>query len=234
MSTQPSARCSRAAGADHSRYRRRGVPEEFARFTTDNIEPQTEKQESGLVVINRMLDEWAEGSVMSGGLVMYGPSGSGKTAYAAALACGVEDVLVEQDAALPASKRRHVGWVSAVNYVERHKRLFSLHDIWKSWTVSDQERADAYHDWSQGQAWFDSFASPRIALLVIDDLGKERQTAFSQETMHNMIRSRLDVGLPVVITTIISSWDVADRYGAAFEQAIYKACVELRLDGEKG
>lgn len=49
------------------------------------------------------------------------------------------------------------------------------------------------------QSYIDSFN--KYALLVIDDLGIERDTAFAMEQVYNIIDSRYRAGLPMIITT---------------------------------
>lgn len=44
----------------------------------------------------------------------------------------------------------------------------------------------------------------RFSLLVIDDLGIERETSFAKEQVYNIIDSRYRAGLPMIITTNLS------------------------------
>lgn len=52
------------------------------------------------------------------------------------------------------------------------------------------------------QEYIDSFN--RYVLLVIDDLGIERDTPFAKEQVYNIIDSRYRAGLPMIITTNLS------------------------------
>ena len=52
------------------------------------------------------------------------------------------------------------------------------------------------------QEYIDSFN--RFSLIVIDDLGIERNTEFAKEQVYNIIDSRYRVGLPMIITTNLS------------------------------
>ncbi len=52
------------------------------------------------------------------------------------------------------------------------------------------------------QEYIDSFN--RFSLLVIDDLGIERNTEFAKEQVYNIIDNRYRVGLPMIITTNLS------------------------------
>lgn len=48
----------------------------------------------------------------------------------------------------------------------------------------------------------------RFALLIIDDLGAERQTGYMQEIVFNVINSRLLTGKPLIITTNLDINDI--------------------------
>lgn len=56
------------------------------------------------------------------------------------------------------------------------------------------------------QAYYDSLN--RFALLVLDDLAAERKTEYMQEIVYNVIDSRYRAGLPMIITTNLTSQEL--------------------------
>ncbi|HBN11358.1 MAG TPA: DNA replication protein DnaC, partial [Ruminococcus sp.] len=51
-------------------------------------------------------------------------------------------------------------------------------------------------------------------LLIIDDLGAEYDTRFSAATIYNIIDTRLNRSLPVIITTNLTHIEIEERYDA--------------------
>lgn len=58
--------------------------------------------------------------------------------------------------------------------------------------------------------------APRCDLLVIDDLGSEFSTAFSQSVLYNLLNERITAGLPVILSTNLT----VDQLGAAYNERI--------------
>lgn len=50
-----------------------------------------------------------------------------------------------------------------------------------------------------------------VPLLVLDDLGKERQTEFARETIYRVVNSRYGRALPTIVTCNPVEWDALDR-----------------------
>lgn len=74
----------------------------------------------------------------------------------------------------------------------------------------------------------------RFALLVIDDLGIERDTAFIQEQVYNIIDSRYRAGLPMIITTNLSIEKIKNpesiEYGRIYDR-ILERCFPIEVSG---
>ena len=49
-------------------------------------------------------------------------------------------------------------------------------------------------------------------LLVLDDLGSEFQTSFSETTLYNILNSRINLGLPTIISRNLSGKDLHQKY----------------------
>lgn len=75
----------------------------------------------------------------------------------------------------------------------------------------------------------------RFDLLIIDDLGAERDSDFTWEKVMNVIDARYRAGLPIIITTNLGPKDFADR-GDIRRQRVFsrlrEMCVCLEVKGE--
>ena len=60
-------------------------------------------------------------------------------------------------------------------------------------------------------------------LLILDDLGTEMSTAFTQSAIYSLIDGRLRAGKKTIISTNLGYDGIAERYGAALAS---------RLNGE--
>ncbi len=49
-------------------------------------------------------------------------------------------------------------------------------------------------------------------LMILDDLGTEMNTAFTQSALYTLINQRLTAGLPMIISTNLTESDLSDRY----------------------
>lgn len=58
--------------------------------------------------------------------------------------------------------------------------------------------------------------APRCDLLVIDDLGAEFSTSFSQSVLYNLLNDRATAGLPVILSTNLT----LEQLGAAYHERI--------------
>lgn len=74
----------------------------------------------------------------------------------------------------------------------------------------------------------------RFDLLIIDDLGSERDTEFTWEKVMNVVDARYRAGLPLIITTNLTLKDLADpsdiRRQRVFSR-LKEMCIFLEADG---
>lgn len=92
------------------------------------------------------------------------------------------------------------------------------------------------------QGAFDDERQKRIdrlqhySLLVIDDLGVERDTAYSVEQVYNVIDTRARSGKPVIITTNLSMKDLQNppslAYKRIYDRVLEMCPIRLKLVGE--
>ncbi len=76
----------------------------------------------------------------------------------------------------------------------------------------------------------------RYSLLVIDDLGVERDTAFSVEQVYNVIDTRARSGKPLIVTTNLSMKDLQNppslAYKRIYDRVLEMCPIRLKLAGE--
>lgn len=74
----------------------------------------------------------------------------------------------------------------------------------------------------------------RFDLLIIDDLGAERDTEFTWEKVMNVIDARYRAGLPIIITTNLGPKDFTDRTDIRRQRVfsrLKEMCVLLEIKG---
>lgn len=79
------------------------------------------------------------------------------------------------------------------------------------------------------QAYFDSFN--RFPLLILDDLKTERSTEYMQEIVYNVIDSRYRAGLPLIVTTNLTSEELKHPSEISY-QRIFSRLLEMCLPVE--
>lgn len=75
-----------------------------------------------------------------------------------------------------------------------------------------------------------------LDLLVLDDLGAERDSAYAMEVVYAVVDGRLKAGRPMVITTNLSLSDLrdpGDMARARIYQRVLEACQPVRFDGPR-
>ena len=83
------------------------------------------------------------------------------------------------------------------------------------------------------QRYIDSLS--RYELLILDDLGVERKTEYMQETVYNIIDARYRSGLPLIVTTNLTSREIKNPTGIENERIydrIIERCFPIEVPGE--
>lgn len=74
------------------------------------------------------------------------------------------------------------------------------------------------------------------SLLIIDDLGVERDTPYAMEQVFSVIDSRLRANLPLIITTNLSMTDMKSpptmAFGRIYDRVLEMCSIPLKLDGQ--
>ena len=94
--------------------------------------------------------------------------------------------------------------------------------------------ANTLWDTPNRQAYYDSLN--KFDLLVIDDLGAERETDYMEEIIFNIVDNRDRAGLPMIITTNLTLEEIKGPTDVA-KQRIYsrilKNCFPVEIAGDK-
>ena len=69
-------------------------------------------------------------------------------------------------------------------------------------------------------------------LLVLDDLGVERETAYRLERLEGVIDYRYRNKLPMAVTTNCSMKELEERYGERLTSRLLKQCVIVEMSGK--
>lgn len=69
-------------------------------------------------------------------------------------------------------------------------------------------------------------------LLVIDDLGQEKQTDWQEETTFKIINSRYESMSPVVVTTNQTIMGLRDNIGEAVFSRLWEMCEWIKMNGQ--
>ena len=79
-------------------------------------------------------------------------------------------------------------------------------------------------------------ALTRVKLLVLDDLGAERDTSYSAELMYSVIDARYKAALPTIVTTNLALADMEaeeDVWRSRIYDRIIEMCpITIRMDGD--
>ena len=75
----------------------------------------------------------------------------------------------------------------------------------------------------------------RVHLLVLDDLGAERDTSYSAELMYNVIDTRYKAALPTIVTTNIDLYDMENENdiwrSRIYDRVIEMCPITLKMEG---
>lgn len=72
----------------------------------------------------------------------------------------------------------------------------------------------------------------RVPVLVIDDVGKEQVTDYTKNVLFDVINSRYEAYLPVVITTNYNAKQLETYLGGAIFSRICETCTAIAMRGE--
>ena len=83
------------------------------------------------------------------------------------------------------------------------------------------------------QEYYDSLN--RFPLLILDDLSAERKTDYMQEIVFNVIDSRYRAGLPLIVTTNLTSDELKNPQDISYQRTfsrLLEICLPVRMEGK--
>lgn len=69
-------------------------------------------------------------------------------------------------------------------------------------------------------------------LLILDDLGSEFRTSFSESVLYNIINSRINLGLPTIISSNLSDQELQENYNDRIISRIFGVFTTLMFVGD--
>lgn len=68
-------------------------------------------------------------------------------------------------------------------------------------------------------------------LLILDDLGKEKQTEWTNQILYEVINSRYEHRKPIVVTTNYSAQELSNRIDSAVVSRLFEMCAFVNVTG---
>ena len=201
--------------------RRAAIPSRFHGRTLRDLKVPTEVLVPCLAFVERVA---AGAEPVGKGLLLHGRPGRGKTTIAV---CALMDTLAtaprEALGKAPESDAMRPGYYST--YAEM---IFEHKNSWgrtEDSSASEDLLKSLYG--RQVNDWWNT------RVLVLDDVGKEHsgQSGFTVNTLHDLLRSRYDKGLPTVVTTNLDPSDWGMSYGEAMASFIHEAFTIVAVGG---
>ena len=87
--------------------------------------------------------------------------------------------------------------------------------------------------WEGKQEYYDSLN--RFPLLILDDLSAERKTEYMQEIVFNVIDSRYRAGLPLIVTTNLTSEELKHPSDISYQRTfsrLLEMCLPVKVEGK--
>jgi DNA replication protein DnaC len=71
----------------------------------------------------------------------------------------------------------------------------------------------------------------RVMVLVIDDLGQEKQTEWTRQILYDVVNYRYEHRLPIIITTNFTEDGLANYVGHPVWSRLYEMCDAVHTSG---
>lgn len=97
-----------------------------------------------------------------------------------------------------------------------------------AWTMADLNAALRPTEEHEPDAWH---AVTRCDLLIIDDLGTERTTAWTEEQLHRLLDQRGRERRRTIVTTNLTSAQVEERYDSRIADRLLDEALPLKFEG---
>jgi DNA replication protein DnaC len=76
------------------------------------------------------------------------------------------------------------------------------------------------------------FVSSQVQILVLDDLGAEKRSDWTEEKLYEIVDTRLTAGLPLFVTTNCSEAELETKFHPRILSRLKEMCVWVGVDGE--
>ena len=208
----------RFLGMEPSDIKTGGFPESISYWVKDMTDGAVIRQIGGIGVtgVGRMFD---------------GTPGIGKTTHAVVAAMefirNLPDdhdemrKVLDLDADVFGLKCKPVLYLSYPEFMAKKKSAFD----------AEPEEARALADEIDGIHGRSKFDWMNVRLLILDDLGKEYSTKYTNAAFDEVLRSRYDRGLPTIITTNVRLKDWGREYGEAMASFAQEAFTQVEIFG---
>ena len=160
------------------------------------------------------VENWDEMRDNNMGLLFFGDVGVGKSFYAAAVANAVLDKIVTA-----------CGTAS----IDKQDKLIPVVMTTIPRIINDLQGAG----FGGKQAVFDRLQ--KAELLVIDDLGTERDTSYSLEQLYMIFDARYRSGKPLIVTTNLAPADLKSKDNLSYHRIydrILQNCIPVKMTGQ--
>lgn len=107
---------------------------------------------------------------------------------------------------------------------------------YKCFAATAQDTIDllnaSWHSDADHEYFHQKFMGSQVVLL--DDLGRERETKWAAPTFDNIVRGRVQAGRPTFITTNLTDYEIESRYGAGILDHIRELSLDWRFADNNG
>lgn len=214
---------ARLEGIDyHSRWERARIPVRFRDLGFDDYEPSHHTGEHALGKAREFVENFrdhfispsrrtkgdypVDRSNIGRGVLLWGRNGTRKTTLAAAIATEVQWLSTRYQ-------------VFMIRFSDYKNALTTTYDA-----VESPEKEEAKKVLKLAE---------KATLLVLDDIGQEHRTVsgFTESTLHELIRRRVEDSRPTIVTTNVDPDDMYSVYGPSFDSFRKEAFETIMLMG---
>lgn len=83
-----------------------------------------------------------------------------------------------------------------------------------------------------GKTDFTSKTARECELLILDDLGKEKRTEWTDERLYEIVNTRYEKRLPIIVTTNLTATDFAERLDYSTSSRLVEMCRFVAMGGK--
>ncbi len=206
----------------HSKWERAKIPVRLRDLGLDDYEPSHHTGEQALSKAYEFVENFKEHFVsparrsrgdypadrrnIGRGLMLWGRNGTRKTTLAAAIATEIQWTSINYQ----------IFMIRFSDYKDALTATFS--------SVDSPEKEEARKTLRLAE---------KATLLVLDDIGQEHRTSsgFTESTLHELIRRRVEDSRPTIVTTNVEPEDMYSVYGASFDSFRKEAFEALAMNG---